>query len=906
MDYERHYLTPLFEPQSIALIGVSESEGSIGATLAQNLLDGEFAGRLFFVNPKHRTLYGQPCHARVEDIPQRLDLAVICTPAPSVPAIIDACGSVGVRCAVVHSGGFQETGPRGAAQMLAMQEAARRHQLRLLGPDCFGVMRPAARLNATHSRHNAIAGSVGLISQSGALASALLDWAQPNNLGFSAVIAMGHSLDIDFGDALDYLVSDAKTRSIFLYLENIRNARRFMSALRAAARCKPVLLLKTGRHPAGYRAALSHTGASCGTDDVFEAALRRAGVVRLQTVGQMFATAQALTAHFHPRGNRLAIITNGGGLGVMAADHAADIGVPLAEFSTLTSVTQSALAALLPHGRLVGHPLDLGDDADPAQYAAALRLLQEDAAVDGVLAILAPQVASDPTQTARALIEQARDADKPVVACWMGERQVAEARRLFAGAGIPSFRTPEPAVELFSHLSHYFRNQRLLLQTPASHDPATANGEAAPPARVASARLMIEIALQEGRATLDEMASKALLAAFNIPIAQTMVARTLAEALVLAEEIGLPVAMKVASAQIDAKRACGGVRLNLDSLAAVRDAYQAILVEVAAQRPDAHIDGVAIEPMIVRPGSRELCLKIEQDALFGPAIVIEDPTSGLPRSVTLPPLNQVLARDMLQNAPLFTCLHKLGQFEAAARNQLEGVLLRISEMICELPWLRTLEINPLLISPHEAIVLDARIVIAALPLNAGPFDHMAIHPYPSALTARFQARDGRSAELRPIRPEDAELEQAFVRQLSPQARHFRFMSTLHELTPAQLARMTQIDYDREMALIALSPAHPDQTQPPRQVGAARYAINPDGISCEFAIAVADDWQGSGLARRLMELLIDAARRHGKLKTMTGEILAENQRMLDFVSRLGFTLNNHPEDAGIRRAVLALS
>ncbi len=917
MDSEQHYLTPLLEPKSIAIVGASETEGSIGATLARNMLEMDYKGRLFFVNPKHKTLFGRPCYARVEDIPQRLDLAVICTPAKTVSAIVEACGSASTRSVMIVSSGFTESGPRGAALERNIVENARRHGMRLLGPNCLGIMRPSAGINLTYTHNSANAGGIGLISQSGALCTAVLDWAQPNNVGFSSVVALGTSSDVDFGEILDYMVADPKTKSIFLYIEGIRNARRFMSALRAAARCKPVMLIKVGRHPAGERAALSHSGAVVGDDDVFDAALRRAGVVRLFTVSQMYATAQALLAHFHPRGNRLAIITNGGGLGVMAADHAEDIGIQLAQ---LEPRTLTALNEILPTGWSHANPIDIGGEANPARYAATLKLIQEDANVDGVLAILAPQAKSDPTQAARAMIEQARTSDKPLVSCWMGELQVAEARRLFKGAGIPSFRTPEPAVELFSHLSNYFRNQKLLLQAP----PATAAAGVAGVAGVAyvaprleSARMVIETALLEGHKVMSEMASKALLAAFHIPIAPTMLAHSLSEALVLAEEIGLPVAMKIDSPQVLEKSSCGGVRLNLTSLAAVRDAYQGINADVRHSLPDAEIRGIAIEPMIVKPHGRELRISVIQDALFGPAITLApsgtDIAPGImigtherQRCVALPPLNSTLIDDMLQSSNFVTWLGARHRLPAVNMAALEAVLLRVSEMICELPWIHELDINPLIIDENGAVAVDARIVIANLPLNAGPYDHVAIHPYPSSLATSFQASDGREVTIRPIMPNDAKLEQDFVQALSPQSRYFRFMNTIRELSPAQLVRLTQIDYDREMAFIATVTDDAGAEAQTVQIGVARYAINPDGESCEFAIVVADEWQGKGLARKLMSVLIDTARTHARLKTMSGDFLAENQCMIKFVTRLGFVISAHPEDAGLRRGILALT
>lgn len=917
MHSEQHYLTPLMAARSIAIIGASDQEGSVGTTLARNMLDTGFTGQLHFVNPHHSRLYGQPCHARIEEVPQRIDVAVICTPAATVPDIIDACGQAGTRTAIVISAGFAESGPRGASLERHLLEQARRHGLRLLGPNSLGLMRPASGINLTWSHCRASAGSIGFVSQSGALCTAVLDWAQANNVGFSSVIAMGTACDVHFGEILDFLAADPQTKSIFLYIEGVRNARRFMSALRAAARCKPVLLIKVGRRPAGEQAVLSHSGASVGTDDVFEAALRRSGVVRLATVSQMYATAQALYARFQPRGRRLAIITNGGGLGAMAADHADALGVPLAELST-TSLTR--ISTTLARGWVLRNPIDLGGDADPQRYQIALQAAQEDDHVDGCLVILSPQAVSDPTQTARLIVEQARACNKPLIACWMGETQVAEGRHLLSSAGIPVLRTPEPAVELFSHLSNYYRNQQLLLQTPAARAASTDYGADYRPPRVDSALLMMETALQEGRRQLNEMESKAILAAFQIPISQAMLARTLSEALVIAEEIGLPVVMKVSSPQISEKSGSRGVRLNLTTLAAVRDAYLGLLADMECNQPEAQINGVTLEPMIRQTHGRELRIRVVQDATFGPFISLgcggNDVAARLnaqQRSVALPPLNPVLIEDLLAAPHIASRLIAHHGLPAANRQALAQVLLRVSEMVCELPQLLSLDIDPLLLDEQGAIAVDARIALQQPPRHAAPYAHMAIHPYPANLSSCFQTRDGRRAIIRPITPDDASSKQAFVKALSPQTRYYRFMNSLSELSAAQLIRMTQIDYDREMALVAMlaSESMPDsEVLQPRQdetatmVGEAHYAINPDGESCEFAIVVDDDWQGTGLAQRLMGELIAAARSQG-LKAMYGDFLADNPRMLRFVSRLGFVLNNHPEEAGLKRGTLAL-
>jgi acetyltransferase len=891
---EKHYLTPLLEARSVGIIGASEREASLGSVLMRNMLEAGYKGKLFAINPKHDKVHGVTCYKSVEDVPQRLDLAVVAVRAEKAPALMDACGRAGVKAVILLSGGFSESGPRGALLERQVIEAAHRHRIRLLGPNCLGIMRPQLGVNATFAHASALKGSIGLISQSGALCAAILDWAKPNNVGFSTVVSLGSSSDIDFGEVLEYMISDPRTESIFLYVEGIRDARRFMSALRGAARVKPVLLIKAGRHPNASRAILSHSGAPLGDDAVFDAALRRAGVIRLYNMGQLFAAANALFSHFRPRGNRLAIITNGGGPGVMAADRAADIGIPLAD---LSEATVEKLNACLPAGWSHGNPIDILGDAGPERFRAALKAVLEGPNVDGVLVMLTPQAVTDPTGVADAVIELEKTADKPVLVCWMGEELVGEARGKFSAAGIPHFRTPEPAVELFSHISAYYQNQKLLMQTPSSlsHLPAPS---------IESARLVIEMALSERRKKLNEMESKALLAAFRIPIAQTVVARSAAEAMVLSAEIGLPVVMKIDSPNIVHKSEVGGVRLNIRSLAAVRSTYQEIIDEVKRAQPDATINGIAIEPMIQKRNGRELVVSVKRDAVFGPAITFGEGGNMVEANrdvaVALPPLNSFLVKDMIRSTHIAARLGEFRNMPAVDMGALELVLLRISEMVCELPWITGMEINPLIVDENGVVAVDASIVVDNVSPTADRYDHMAIHPYPSHLISTWTVPDGTAVTIRPIKPEDAELEVDFVRTLSAETKYYRFMNTMRELPPAMVARLTQIDYDREMAFLAT--LETDGIE--KEIGVCRYAVNPDGESCEFAVVVADDWQHRGLARKLMGVLIETARSRG-IQYMNGVFLANNERMLKFVQKLGFVLSNDPEDSSVKLGVLAL-
>lgn len=891
---DRHYLTPLFEPESVAIIGASTRSGSIGAVLVDNMLAAQFRGALYAVNPRQTSIKGVPCFPSIDKVPQRVDLAVIATPPETVPHLIAQCGLAGVRSVVVITAGFSEVGPEGARLDRELLENARHHRVRVIGPNCLGVMRPGIGLNATFARGNALPGSLGLVSQSGALCTAMLDWATPNKIGFSSVVSLGGSRDIDFGEIIDFLVNDPKTEHILLYIEGVRNARRFLSSLRAAARLKPVILMKVGRHPVGSRAAVSHTGALVGSDDVFDAAIRRAGAVRVTTIGQLVAAAQALSAHVRPRGDRLAIITNGGGPGVMAADRAADLGIPLAE---LSQQTIQSLQSALPSNWSHGNPMDLIGDADAARYRAGIAACLGDDNVDGVLVMLTPQAMTEPTVVAESVVEAARGRSKPVLACWMGDASVIEGRRRLAEAGIPVFRTPEPAVEMFAHVSSFYRNQRALLQTPG---PQALRAEP----DIEAARMIIESVLTERRSVLNELESKALLSAFRLPVAKTVIVRSAHEAMLVAEEMGYPVALKIDSPDITHKTDAGGVLLNLHNGQAVLTGYQQIIDSVTRKQPQARIAGVAIQPMVVRRNGRELMVGVIRDPVFGPAIAFGAGGVAVEvhkdRAVALPPLNAYLVGEMIRGTRVSKLLGPFRRMPPVKMEALEEVLLRVSELVCELPWIEELDINPLIVNEEGAIVADARVVVGQHAPVRGRYGHMAIHPYPARLVSIWQPPEGELVTIRPIRPEDAEMEQDFVRRLSPESRRFRFMDTLRELTPAMLVRFTQIDYDREMAFVATIQRDGREVE----VGVCRYITNPDGVTCEYAIVIADDWQRRGLGRRMMGQLIEVARRRG-LEAMVGHVMNGNLGMLELCQQLGFVVSDTSDDPSVKRVTLVL-
>lgn len=880
-----HYLEKLFEPNAVAVFGASPKTASVGAVVLQNLLQSGFGGKIYPINPAHDAIGDLECYPDLDALNQAVNLAVIATPAHTVPAIIESCGQHNIKAAIILSAGFREAGEAGRALEQQVLENARRHELRFLGPNCLGLIRPGHGVNATFNRGRVKMGKLALVSQSGALCTAILDWADTADIGFSAVISTGISADIGVGEILDYLLADSDTQAVLIYLEGVEDARSFMSGLRAIARIKPVVVVKAGRHKSGEQAVRSHTGMLVGADDIFDSALRRAGVVRGMHVGDLFAAATVLAEGLRVKGENLAIITNGGGPAAMACDRASDLAIPLA---TLGQATLDRLNKELPAMWSHGNPVDVLGDADAGRYELAVSACLADDKVHGALVMLTPQAMTSPSAVADSLIALARNQDKPVISCWMGDAQVREAREKFVAADIPTFRLPETAVRGFSYLTDFHRNQKLLLQTPgplSERDTPDVEG----------ARLIIESVLAHGRETLTETESKAVLSCFRIHVAATTVARDAGEALAYAETFGFPVAMKIHSKDISHKSDVNGVRLGLSNAGAVRQAFFDLQDSARQLRPEAAIDGVAVEPMVMSAHGRELMIGIVRDPVFGPVISVgmggtEVEVIG-DRAVALPPLNGLLIRDLIERTRLARLLQQFRHMPPVDFKAVERVLLRVSEMACELPWIRELDINPLIADEHGATAVDARICVAHYNDKAHRYSHMAIHPYPMHLVTRHILHDGTELTIRPIRPEDAEMEQKFVHDLSDRARYLRFFRSLRDLPPEMLVRFTQIDYDREMALIAVIEKGGEEIE----IGVCRYNRNPDGKSCEFAIVVADQWQHKGIAHKLMEQLVEYARFKG-LKTMEGDVLTGNTEMQALARSLGFRLVRHLEDS----------
>ena len=889
-----HYLEHLFSPRSVAVIGASERTGSLGRIAFDNLRSGGYAGELIAVNPKYRSVAGLPCHASITDIGHRVDLILVTTPAAAVPGVIDEAGKAGTRSAVVLSAGFGEIGAEGRLLERKVLAAARAHGLRIIGPNCLGIMRPPIGLNATFARRMALPGSIALVSQSGAVAAALVDGPQSSGIGFSNVISMGAGIDLDIGEILDYLIHDPQTRSILVYLEGVRNARRFISGLRAAARTKPVIVLKAGRHLPGSGAAMSPPA---GDDDAFDAVLRRCGAVRARTYAELLSAEQLIGAGRLPRGNRLAVITNGGGPGVMAADYAAESGV---EIARLSAGTLAALDACLPSHWPRGDPVDVLGDATASRLAQALAPVLADEGVDAVLTLFCPQriLASD--EAARTIIDCATRSAKPVLTGWLGERDVSAGRSLAEQSRLPVFRSPESAVAAFGTLAEYRMAQDLLLEVPS---PLTSSVQP----DLGLARSIAGEARRSGRSVLNEAEAARLLGCFGIPVVRTQIGTSADEVRAIAREIGFPVAIKVLSYDIEHASEVKGVCLNIRGEETLMREYAALMDRIGRLRPDARVEGVTVQPMIEKRYGRRLMIGVATHSTFGRVIrfgaggiaseVVQD------NAVGLPPLNRRLAQELVSRTRAARLMEPYRHIPGVDTEAILDALLRVSELVCALPWVLDMEINPFLADESGCIAVDARVTIDPDHLDPDPrFSHMAIHPYPARLEHVERLRGGQALRVRPIRPEDAALEIVFVDRMSERSRYMRFFSAGRGLTPAMLARLTQVDYDRELALIALSEAG-DKTE--RIVGVARFAANPDGESCEFAVAIDDDWNGRGVATILMQRLMEAAREAGYLR-MTGNVLPDNDSMLKLAARLNFERSRDEDDPALLKVVRGLA
>lgn len=878
-------LEHLFAPKSVALIGASERPGSLGATLLHNLLAGSFKGEVLFVNPKYQQLAGRPCHADVSALPSVPALAVICTPPATVPAIVRQLGERGTRAAVVLSSGLAAErglarGKGGRSLRQAMLDAAHPYLLRLLGPNSAGLLAPGLGLNASVATSGALPGRIAFVSQSGALMVGLLDWARTRGIGFSHFIALGDAADVDVGDVLDYLASDGGTSAILLYLQDLRYARKFMSAARAAARSKPVLVLKAGREDDPAPAAASESGALASRDDVFDAAIRRAGMLRVYTTDQLFSAAETLAYARPLHGERLAIVSNGAGPGVLARDALAYGGGVEAVFSEAAC---ARLDALLAPGWRRGNVVDLQGRAAPELYRETLDILLQDPAVDAVLAIQSPTATVASRDVANAIAPLVRSASKTLLSCWLGGAAVSEARAIASGARLPAFRTPEDAVAGFLQLVHYRRNQNLLMEVPPSMAGTVTPDRAA-------ARALVREAIAGGRYLLSDPETKAILRTYGMAVVETRQAATVDHAVHAALRIGFPVAVKILTPDVMHKSDFGGVALDLDSEEGVRAAATRMRRRLAELFPQARFEGYSVQAMVRRTNAHELIAGAALDPVFGPVIVFGQ--GGVTVEVTddhsvgLPPLNLVLARDLVDRTRVAKLLAGYRNRPAVNMDAVLATLVQVSRMVCDIPEIVELDLNPLLADSRGAVVLDARMRLALADRSGSTLDRLAIRPYPRELEETI-AWQGGSLLLRPIRPEDGPAHLAFFDALTPDDVRYRMFVRVRELQPSQLARFTQIDYDREMAFIA---TRPNAQGVAETLAVGRVVADPDNITAEFAVTVRSDLKGMGLGKIMMRKLIDYCRARGT-REIVGEALPQNSRITGLARSLGFTVKS---------------
>ena len=896
----RPALEMMLAPRSVAVIGATETEGSVGRTLMENLKAGNFGGTLIPVNPRRRRVFGITAFPRISAAQHAVDLAVVATPAPTVPALIGECVEAGVKGAIIISAGFEECGQAGRELEKQVLKELRGSKMRIIGPNCLGVMRPRIALNATFAADMALPGSVGFISQSVGLCTAILDWGLREKVGFSAFVSVGSMLDVNWGDLIYYLGDDPSTKSIVIYMESIGNARSFLSAAREVALTKPIIVIKVGRSEAASKAAASHTGSLTGNDEVLDAAFRRVGVLRVNTIPELFNMAEVLAKQPRPRTPRLVIVTNAGGPAALATDMLVTGGGQIAQ---LSRESFDAFNKLLPAHGSRNNPVDLLGDAGAERYAKALEIVSKDPNNDGVLVILTPQAMTEPTATAEQLKRFAKFNGKPILASWMGGDQVRVGEEILNNAGIPTFPYPDTAMRAFAYMWRYADNLRSLYETPAVG--ADSDNQFAKRSQVAK---IIRTARRGKRTLLTEVESKEILAAYGISVVETHIAFSEEEAVKLAESIGSSVVLKVYSATITHKTDVGGVKLNLRGAGAVRRAYRQIQLAVTKHNRGEDFLGVTVEPMIAVDGC-ELILGSSLDPQFGPVLLFG---AGGPlvevfkdRALALPPLNATLARRVIEQTRIFAALKGVRGRGPADLAALDQLLVRFSQLVAEQRWIKEIDINPLVASASGLIALDARMVLHSAEAREDELPRPGIRPYPSQYVARCRLRDNTLAILRPIRPEDEPLMIEFHKTLSEQSVRFRYFSLLKLETRIAHERLTRIcfnDYDREIALV-IDYKNP-QTARHEILGVGRLSKLHGLDEAEWAIIISDQWQGHGLGTKLLRLLVEIGRKE-KLSRIFAHILPDNSVMQHVSKKVGFKLHfDSKEDEW--KAELALS
>jgi len=889
-ESRRRPITPIFSPKSIAVVGATEREHSVGRTVMDNLIKGGFPGKIFPINPTKDTILGMKAYPSVTALPERPDLAVIITPPKTIPGIIRECAQTGVPGAIIISAGFKEIGPEGAELERQVKVEAARGNMRIVGPNCLGVMVPHMKMNATFAADMARPGSVGFISQSGALCTAILDWSLKENVGFSAFVSLGSMLDVSWGDLIYNLGSDPNTKSIVIYMETIGDARAFLSAAREVALTKPIIIIKPGRTEAAAKAAASHTGSLTGSDEVLQAAFQRVGVLRVDTISELFDMAEVLAKQPRPKGPKLTIVTNAGGPAVIATDMLIGSGAQLAD---LTPETMKALNELLPPTWSHNNPVDIIGDAGPELYAKAVEITAKDPNTDGLLVILTPQAMTDSTATAEALKAYAHIEDKPVIASWMGVGQVEKGEDILNAAKIPTFKYPDRAARAFYYMWRYSENLRSLYETPASSDEHNRKEMD----RGAAAKIIADVR-KAGRTILTEFESKNLLAAYGIPTVETRIALTENDAVKQAARLGFPVVLKLYSETITHKTDVGGVQLNLRTAAAVRQAWKAIEKACTKKAGKEHFLGVTVQPMIKLDGY-ELIVGSSVDSQFGPVLLFG--TGGQlvevfkDRALGLPPLNATLARRMMERTKIYTALKGVRGRKAVDLAALEQLLVRFSQLAVEQPWISEMDINPLLVSADQIVALDGRVVLHDPKTPEDKLPKPAIRPYPVQYASSWKTKNRTAITIRPIKPEDEPLVVKFHKTLSAESVYQRYFSALKLSQRVAHERLTRIcfnDYDREIALVAEAKLAKLGVEE-KIIAVGRLSRLPQLNQAEFAVVVSDQWQGQGLGTELLRRMIEIGRVE-KLDKISGQVLPENQAMQHICAKVGFKVVHDPE------------
>jgi acetyltransferase len=889
LHQERQPLDVIFKPKSVAVIGATETAGAVGRTVLWNVVSSPFGGTVYPVNPKRPSILGIKAYPSITALPEKVDLIVVCTPAPSVPAIVAEAVACGVKGAVIISAGFKEIGPEGVKLEQEVLAIARQGKMRIIGPNCLGVMNPIGGLNASFAGSMAKPGNVAFLSQSGALMTAVLDWSLKEQVGFSGFASVGSMLDVNWGDLIDYYGNDPKTHSILIYMETIGDARSFLSAAREVALTKPIIVIKPGRTDQAAKAAASHTGSLTGGDDVVEAAFRRSGVLRVNNISDLFYMAEVLAKQPRPKGPRLTVLTNAGGPAVLAVDALITSG---GELTTISKETIEKLNTFLPASWSHGNPVDILGDAKADRYAKTLELCAEDPNSDGLLVILTPQDMTEPTETAELLTKYAKIEGKPVLAAWMGGPVVEDGEHILNQAGIPTFPYPDTAARAFYYMWRYTYNLRGLYETPAMDD------EDFEPKRDA-AQSILAGARGENRTILTEDESKNLLATYGIPTVPTDLAATADAAVELAKKTGFPVVLKLYSKTITHKTDVGGVKLNLIDAAAVRDAFEAIQRSVSEKASADQFQGVTVQPMIKLSDAYELILGSSIDPQFGPVLLFG--TGGQlvevfkDRALALPPLNVTLARRMIEQTKIYTALKGVRGREPVDLAELEQLLVRFSRLVIEQPRIKEIDINPLLASPDRFLALDARVVLHPESVPDDKLPKPAIRPYPTQYATDWRLNDGEPVRIRPIRPEDEPLMVQFHKTLSEQSvrsRYFHPMKLDARTAHDRLIRVTFNDFDRELALV-VEHRKPDGDRP-EILAVGRLSKTPGLNEAEFALIVSDEYQHLGIGTKLLEMLVQIGRIE-KLGRISAQILNDNIEMQKTAEKAGFKLSHNIEE-----------